>query len=214
MDVEFRKVSLRRGGREILGDVTFSTAGVDIFLLFGESGSGKTSLLRLVNRLDAPSSGEVLVGGRPVSDYPPADLRRMVGMIFQEPRLLEGTVEENVLFAARYHGIAADAASLIEEVGLRGAESRRAETLSGGEQQRVALARALAVRPSVLLMDEPTASLDEESAQGIETLLRRLVETTGLRLIFVTHSPGQLERLGGRGVRLRKGKVAGEGRLV
>lgn len=214
MDVEFRRVSLTRGGRPILREVSFSTAGTAVFLLHGPSGSGKTSLLRLVNRLDEADSGDVLVGGRSVRDYPPAVLRRQVGMIFQEPRLMEGTVEENVLFAARHHGIEVDLDGLLGRVGLGGMASRRVDGLSGGEQQRTAIARALAVRPSILLMDEPTSSLDEEAARGIERLLGEIVSSGGLRILFVTHSPGQLARLGGRGVLVSEGTVLRHGDLL
>jgi len=214
VDVEFADVGLSRGGTKILSGVTFSTVGESIFLVFGESGSGKTALLRLVNRLDEADEGEVIVGGLPVGDHPPYELRRRVGMIFQEPRLLEGTVRRNILFAARYHGIDVDLDLLAGRVGLTGMLERRVDTLSGGEQQRTAIARALAVRPEVLLMDEPTSSLDEEASQEIESLLEELVVTEKLKIVFVTHSRGQLERLGGRGIVIERGRVAGRGNIV
>jgi putative ABC transport system ATP-binding protein len=214
VDVEFAKVSLSRGGRKILDEVTFSTVGESIFLVFGESGSGKTSLLRLVNRLDEADAGDVTVGGRSVREHPPFVLRRRVGMIFQEPRLLEGTVRRNILFAARYHGIDVDLDLIAERVGLGGMTARQVDTLSGGEQQRTAIARALAVRPEVLLMDEPTSSLDEEASREIEALLEELAVTDKLKIVFVTHSRGQIERLGGRGIVIERGRVVRRGSIL
>ena len=214
MDVEFAKVSLSRGGTKILDEVTFSTVGEGIFLVFGDSGSGKTSLLRLINRLDEADEGDVIVDGRPVREHPPFELRRRVGMIFQEPRLLEGTVRRNILFAARYHGIDVDLDLLARRVGLDGMLERAVDTLSGGEQQRTAIARALAVRPEVILMDEPTSSLDEEASRKIESLLEELAVTEKLKIILVTHSREQLERLGGRGIVIERGRVVKKGNII
>lgn len=214
MDVVFRDVSLKRGGAGILDHISFATGDRDFFMVYGPSGSGKTSLLRLINRLDDCDCGEVLVGGAPVRSYQPCDLRRRVGMIFQEARLFEGTVRENVLFAARHHGIDADPEELLRSVGMAGAGGRDALTLSAGEQQRVAVARALAVGPELLLMDEPTSSLDEEAALGIEALLVELAARRGLKTIFVTHSADQLRRLGAEGVRLEGGRITARGNLL
>jgi putative ABC transport system ATP-binding protein len=214
MEIVFHNVTLRRGGLPVLDDVSFGTGERDFFMIYGASGSGKTSLLRLVNRLEDCSSGEVMVGGVPVRTYPPRELRRRVGMIFQEPRLFEGTVMENVLFAARHHGLETNPEELLESVGLEGSAGRDAASLSGGEQQRVAVARALAVNPEVLLMDEPTSSLDEAAALDIERLLVDLAARRSLKTLFVTHSRDQLLRLGGEGVLLEKGKVAARGSLL
>lgn len=214
MEIECRNVSLRRGGKDILRDVSFSTEGRDFFLIYGPSGSGKTSLLRLINRLDEYDSGDILAGGRSVRSFQPGTLRRRVGMIFQEPRLFDGTVAENVTFAARYHGMDVDLEGLLAGVGLAGAAGRDIRSLSGGEQQRTALARALAVNPEILLMDEPTSSLDEGAARAVESLLVGLAAERGLKTLFVTHSRGQMERLGGEGIMLEEGRVAGYGNLL
>ena len=214
MEIVFRDVTLRRGGRAILDGVSFDTEGRDFFMVYGASGSGKTSLLRLVNRLEDCDGGDVLVGGASVRSYRPRDLRRRVGMIFQEPRLFEGTVAENVMLAARHHGIEADSEDLLESVGLAGAGGRETASLSGGEQQRAAVARALAVEPEILLMDEPTSSLDKAAALEIEGLLVDLATSRGLKTLFVTHNRDQLRRLGGEGVLLEEGKVAALGNLL
>jgi putative ABC transport system ATP-binding protein len=214
VEVAFRNVSLRRGGASILKDISFSTEGRDFFLIYGPSGSGKTSLLRLINRLDDFDSGDIIVGGRSVRSFSPGTLRRRVGMIFQEPRLFDGTVGENVTFAARWHGMDVDLEGLLAGVGLAGAAPRDVRSLSGGEQQRAALARALAVDPDILLMDEPTSSLDEQAALAVESLLAGLDGERGLKTLFVTHSREQLQRLGGEGILLERGQVAGRGNLL
>jgi ABC-type multidrug transport system ATPase subunit len=123
-------------------------------------------------------------------------------------------VRRNIIFAARYHGIDVDLDLLAERVGLTGMLERAVDTLSGGEQQRTAIARALAVRPEVLLMDEPTSSLDEEASRKIESLLEELAVTEKLKIILVTHSRGQLERLGGRGIVIEKGRVVRRGDVI
>ena len=213
MSVIFNNVSLEREGKQILSRVSFSTGEAPIFILFGPSGSGKTSLLRLVNRLDEPDEGEVMVLGRPVCEYAPTDLRRRVGMIFQEPRLLDGTVEANIRFAADYHGMILDLEAALEQVGLPGYGPRDVRDLSGGEKQRIALARALAVNPEVLLLDEPTASLDRRAVLQVEKLLLHLSERAKLRMVFVTHDLVQVGRLGGTGVVLSGGTVVYQGDL-
>lgn len=211
MRVDLMDVSLRKGGRLVLDRVTFSTAGKGIFMLFGRSGAGKTSLLRLMNRLDQADSGRVLINGTPVEEYRPVELRKKVGMIFQEPRLLEGTVQHNMHFAADYHGIEVDVPSLLARVGLDGFESSMVSALSAGQKQRISIARALSIGPEILLMDEPTSSLDEPAAKAMEGLLFSLVEKSNLKVVFVTHDLRQLERLGGRGVVLEEGRVVFQG---
>jgi len=213
MTVEFQDVSLRRGGETILEGIRFSTNGRGLFVVFGPSGAGKTSLLRLVNRLEECHAGRILLDGRDIRELPPQRLRRRVGMIFQEPRLLPGTVEHNVRFPAAHHGIPVDVEALLGAVGLKGFAGRPVTTLSAGQKQRVAIARALAVNPRVLLLDEPTSSLDRESARRIETLLHDRVEAGRLEVLFVTHSRSQALRLGGRGIVLDRGRIVFDGEI-
>lgn len=211
MRVELQGVSLHKGGRLVLDGVSFSTGGTGIFMLFGPSGAGKTSLLRLMNRLDQAESGRILINGAPVEAYRPVELRRKVGMIFQEPRLFEGTVRYNLSFAADYHGIDVDPDTLLARVGLAGFEDRPVSGLSSGQKQRVAIARALSIGPEILLMDEPTSSLDEPSVKAIEGLILNLVGKSNLHVVFVTHDVRQLARLGGRGVVIEEGRVVFQG---
>ncbi len=214
MELRFQNVSFERDGVPILSDISFTTSGSPVFVVFGPSGAGKTTLLRLANRLCEATAGEVSVEGRPVRDYEPTALRRKVGMIFQEPRLCAGSVEDNVLLGARHHGLHVDAAHLLGQVGLPGYEKRNVRDLSGGERQRVSLARALAVSPSLLLLDEPTSSLDRRSALVIEDVLRRLIEKGLLSAVFVTHSHEQVQRLGATGIALDRGRVVHRGDLT
>jgi putative ABC transport system ATP-binding protein len=172
----------------------------------GPSGSGKSTLLRLCNRLEVPSAGRVLHRGTDVGDRDPIELRREVAMVFQRPVTFAGTVRDNLHEADR--SLADDACvELLERAGLdEGFLARDAGELSGGEAQRACLARALATRPRVLLMDEPTSSLDGEAAAVLERLARDLVDA-GTPVVWVTHSREQLERLADHVLLLAEGRV-------
>jgi putative ABC transport system ATP-binding protein len=209
--IEVRRVSLVKGGRKILDEVSLRINRGEFFIIQGESGSGKTTLLRLLNRLEEATSGEILIDGVHIKNIPPNELRKRVVMVFQEPRLFPGTVEHNITLAPRYHGIPVDVEELLEAVGLKGYGKREVSSLSGGEKQRIAIARALALRPEVILMDEPTSALDEASKKDVENLIKTLKERYGATVVLVTHDPDQGKRLGGRGVVLDKGRVVHQG---
>jgi ABC-type nitrate/sulfonate/bicarbonate transport system ATPase subunit len=169
----------------------FSPDGKDIGefrVLLGPSGCGKSTILRLIAGLDHPDTGEVLVNGAPVTG-PGRDR----GMVFQKytsfPWL---TVAENVEYGMKINGVAENerrqtAAHLIEAVGLSGFEKSYPDTLSGGMQQRVAIARTLALRPSVILMDEPFGALDAQTRSDMQELLLRIWGESGSTVLFVTH---------------------------
>ena len=211
------------GPRVILADVSFAVSAHHVFTVLGPSGSGKSTLLRVIDRLIEPTGGRVLLDGRPVSELGVQDLRRRVGMVFQAPALFDGTVMDNVLYGPRLRGEAgvgqADAAreracELLRRVGLPDRFcDKPANELSGGEAQRVCLARALANDPEVLLLDEPTASLDPTAARHVEELLARLAAETDLTFVFVTHDLRQARRIGDRGLLLVDGRVVEEGPL-
>ena len=176
--------------------------------LLGASGSGKSSLLRLLNRLADPDAGTVRFRDREVRSLDVLDLRRRACLVPQLPAPLPGTVAENVRFGPRLAGREADVGRALELAGLdRGFAEREAHRLSVGEQQRVMLARALALEPDVLLLDEPTSALDETSRTGVERTLAELARD-GLAMLVVTHDRDQAERLAPRIVRIEAGRVA------
>ena len=161
-------------------------------VIIGRSGVGKTTLLRLLNRLDDPDGGEVLFDGRDVRDYDVLELRRRVQLVSQVPVTFPGTVAENLAVADG----TADAEGLLDRVGLSPAlASRLADRLSVGEAQRMSLARALARRPQALLLDEPTSALDSISKTAIEELIRGLAKD-GLTIVMISHDPSAATELG------------------
>ena len=172
----------------------------EFLAIVGPSGAGKSTLLRLLNFLEAPTSGHLTFDGQPVPSAPPLSLVRRVTTVFQRPALLSRSVRENVAFGLRLRGLHPDGAvtQALERVGLAGLDTVTATTLSGGEMQRVALARALVLNPDVLLLDEPTANLDPYNVSLIETLVREETSRRGTTIVFVTHNVFQARRLAHR----------------
>jgi putative ABC transport system ATP-binding protein len=202
-----RDVTYRRGGRVIL-----SALSVDLregmTALVGPSGAGKSTLLRLLNRLADPDGGTVEYRGRDVRDYDVRELRREVVLVPQLPALLSGSVAENVSYGPRLCGRGCETERALTLAGLDGTFAERAALqLSVGEQQRVMLARALALEPNVLLLDEPTAALDERSRDAVERTLLDLHERVSAALIVVTHDRAQARRLGERVLVLDGGRI-------
>ncbi|PWG16667.1 ABC transporter ATP-binding protein [Salibaculum griseiflavum] len=182
--------------------------------LRGESGSGKSTLLHLVGGLDRADGGRIVIDGQEVTaldDAGRAALRReTIGIIFQQFNLIPSlTVAANIAFQARLAGRhdATRAAELAEALGLTEQLDKYPEQLSGGQQQRVAIARALAARPALVLADEPTGNLDEDTAAVVMDQMLSLVTETGAALMMVTHSPDLAGRLG-RQLHLRQGRLA------
>ena len=168
--------------------------------ILGPSGSGKSTLLRLLNRLADPEAGEVRFAGDDVRALDPLELRRRACLVPQLPAPFPGSVADNVAYGPRLCGRDADVDRSLSLAGLStDYEEREAGRLSVGEQQRVMLARALALEPEVLLLDEPTAALDEAARDAVEGALTGL----DVSMVVVTHDPGQAERLADRVVRLR-----------
>ncbi len=201
-------------GRRLVDDVSFSVARGELVAVFGPSGGGKTSLLRLLNRLDEPTSGTVFLEGRDYRNVPPRELRRRVGMLHQQPWLFPGTVAENLAFGPTSRSeTLTDAAivRLLERVGLPGYAERQVQRLSGGEAQRVALARTLANAPEVLLLDEPTSALDEDAQRGVEELICDIIVEQRLTCLIVTHDREQAVRVAQRVLVLRDGRLVASG---
>ena len=208
------KLSRVVADKTILSDISFDVATRDLLGIVGASGSGKSSLLRLLNRLDEPTSGTVFLDGADYRQLPPRELRRRVGMVTQRPFLFPGDVASNLRFgpAQREETVAdEEVVRLLDRVGLPGFAGREVSVLSGGEQQRVSLARALANRPEVLLLDEPTSALDEESKLGIEQLIESLVLDHSLTCVMVTHDRDQARRTCNRAIVLEAGRLMHSG---
>jgi putative ABC transport system ATP-binding protein len=189
----------------VLRDVSLSIRSGSTALL-GPSGAGKSTLLRLLNRLADPDTGTVRFHDTDVRELDPLELRRRVGLVPQLPAPVPGSVADNVCFGPRLRGEEVDPERPVRLAGLDPSFLERdASRLSVGEQQRVMLARALALEPEVLLLDEPTASLDSDATAAVEDALRGL---HGVSFVLVTHDGAQAERLAKRTVRLHEGRVA------
>lgn len=198
-------------GAEILRGVNATFPAGRITSVVGPSGAGKSTLLRAINRLLEPTAGEVYLDGTPTSRMNPLTLRRRMGMVFQLPALFGASVEEAVQYGPRLAGEEADVGDLLEAVGLDASfGGRDPQSLSVGQQQRVSVARALALRPEVLLMDEPTSTLDEAARRRLEGLIRDLNGRTGLTILLVSHDLAQVERVADRVVLVVSGCSAGE----
>ncbi len=202
------------GPLQVLRGVSFAVDRAECVALTGESGSGKSTLLHLVGGLDRPDAGAVLFEGRDITKLGEAELaayrRSSVGLVFQQFNLIPSLdVAANLAFQARLAGRhdAAWCAQLAERLGLSALLTRYPEQLSGGQQQRVAIGRALALKPPLILADEPTGNLDEATGDQVLDLMLALQAETGAALLMVTHSTRLAARLGRR-LHLSAGRLA------
>ena len=206
-------------GKTILSGINVTILKGEIFTIVGPSGAGKSMFLRALNRLTEPEAGDILLDGVSLFSLNPRELRRKVGMVFQVPVLFPGTVRENIRTGpvmwdeedrsrAGIETTPDDVTTILESVALSpDFADRDAGNLSVGEQQRVCIARALANDPQVLLMDEPTASLDPTSTRKIESLITTLNLDRGLTFVVVTHNMDQARRIGHTTMLLEAGEV-------
>lgn len=216
--VRIRDMHLRRGTRVVLDQVTLDVQRGEVLALMGASGSGKTTLLRTIAGLEPFDRGSVVVDDVELGKGTPGDsvlraLRTKVGMVFQFHCLFEHlTAIENICLAPVHvrreplASVRTRAQELLEQLGVAHRATALPRELSGGEAQRVAIARALATDPPVLLMDEPTASLDPERRDELAGILRALV-ARGRTLLVVTHDEDFAERASTRIVRMADGRV-------
>lgn len=214
--VAFRNVSLRRGGTQVLRQLSFTLVRGEILVLVGRSGAGKTSVLQLVNRLLEPDGGRIRVEGRDARDWDPIQLRRRVGYVLQGVGLLPHlTVRENVELVPDLLGWDEErrrrrADELLATVGLHPETyaGRYPRELSGGQKQRVGVARALAADPPLLLCDEPFGALDPITRRGLQEEFVDLARDLGTTLLFVTHDLREAVTVGDRIGLLEDGSLA------
>lgn len=194
----------------LLSSVNATVEQGKIIMLTGPSGSGKSTLLRLFNRLENADQGEIIYKDKPVQYWDPVQLRREIQYVFQSPILFSGTVSDNLAYPLSLQGKELQEAQmeqLLDRVGLSPAYlNQRVSSLSGGEKQRVHLARSLSLQPVMLLLDEATASLDNESAIEIEQEIRRFCLNGGT-VVWISHQQEQVKRIGDEVWKLEKGQL-------
>lgn len=213
--LETEGLSFAVGGGRIVDDVDLTVSTGETLTIVGPSGAGKSTVLRLLCRLEEPTGGTVYIDGTDYRRLDPTELRTRVGMVPQAPALRDGTVRENVTIGPRLRGEAIEperVEELLASVDLDGYADRAVANLSGGEAQRVAVARTLAIDPEVLLLDEPTASLDPAAQTEIEGLLADLLADAEMTVVLVTHDQAQADRIADRVVRFVDGEVRDRGR--
>ncbi|MEZ5184473.1 MAG: ATP-binding cassette domain-containing protein [Candidatus Nanopelagicales bacterium] len=207
----FEGVVLVRDGRRILDGVSDHVHRGETTAVVGPSGSGKSTFLRLLNRFEDPTEGVILLDGQPLSSYEVHALRRRVGLVAQRPTMLAETIVQEVR-VGRPDLEDAAVVRLLERVALPDVRlGDPTSTLSGGEQQRVALARTLALDPEVLLLDEPTSSLDDISAQAVDRIIRSLVDD-GLTAVLVSHDLSRVVHVADSVLVLHQGRLVERGR--
>ena len=216
--ISFSSVSKRYpGGLEALRGVSFSIEAGELVFVTGPSGAGKSTLLKLIPAIERPTAGSVVVNGQNVGALKRGAipyLRRNLGLVFQDHKLLyDRSVFDNVMLPLSFGALAPrDAArrarAALDKVGLLERERANPIQLSGGEQQRLAIARAVVNRPAVLVADEPTANLDEDSAWRIVDILLSFHQV-GVTLIVATHDQALVARHGRRVLQLSAGRLAG-----
>src|SRR5512146_3200321 len=215
--IEFVHVSYRlESSRELLFDIDLAIAPGEVFMLLGRSGSGKTTSLKLINRLLIPTEGEVRVEGIPTTRWDPIALRRKIGYAIQEVGLFPHyTVEQNIALVPKLEHWPKDkiADRIREVMSLVDLPAdfleRYPDELSGGQRQRVGLARALAADPPILLMDEPFGALDPLSRAELREEFRQLQQRLGKTAVFVTHDIAEALLLGSRIALLEAGVLRG-----
>ncbi|MGH9948025.1 MAG: ATP-binding cassette domain-containing protein [Pyrinomonadaceae bacterium] len=217
--MELRSVSFEIAGTRILDDLNLSVERGEVLVLLGESGCGKTTTLKLINRLSEPTSGEVLVEGKSTNDWHAIELRRHIGYVLQEGGLFPHfTVEENVGLVLNLQDrepveVRRRVEEMLDLVGLDAVKfaSRYPHELSGGQRQRVGVARALAADPSIVLLDEPFGALDVLTRTSLQKEFARMVRDLGKTAVFVTHDLHEATLLASRIALMEQGRIVFNG---
>lgn len=206
-----------------LDDVSFGIEKNSILGVAGHTGSGKSTLLQMLNGLLRPDDGEILIGEDCITekDFPLVNIRKKVGLVFQYPeyQLFEETVRKDVIYGPKNLGIEDEkeleeiARDAISKVGLdyEKIKDRSPFELSGGQKRRVAIAGVIAMKPEVLILDEPTAGLDPESRHELINMIQNIQKNENMILIFVSHNMNDIAKLADKMIVLDRGKIAMEG---
>ena len=212
-----------QGPVEALKGIDLTIQPGEVFGIIGKSGAGKSSLVRVINLLNRPTTGQVIVGGQDLTQLNDAQLRearREIGMVFQHFNLLSSrTVFDNAALPLELAGmdkaaIHARVNPLLELVGLSALADRYPAQISGGQKQRVGIARALASRPKVLLSDEATSALDPETTRSILALLRQVNKELGLTVVLITHQMQVIKQVADRVAVIEAGRIVEQGRVL
>ena len=215
--IEFHRVHYALSGRQLLNDVTFTVGRGETLVLLGRSGAGKTTALKMINRLLVPVSGEVRIEGKATLEWDPIALRRKIGYVIQDIGLFPHyTVSQNISLVPRLEGWPKDRVrqrvkEMLETVGLQAGkfENRYPHQLSGGQRQRVGVARALAADPAILLMDEPFGALDPMTRGEMQNEFKAVERHLRKTVVIVTHDVGEALVLGTRIGLMEAGRLAG-----
>lgn len=212
---QVQNLSLERNGRPVLCDVNMVVAAGEIVCLLGPSGSGKSSLLRCLNRLTEPPPDTIFLDGQDITMMDVLALRRRLGMVFQKPALFPGTVADNIAYGPQLDGRTLTTDDIADLLALADMPSdfaqRPISELSGGEAQRVSIARTLANHPDSLLLDEPTSALDPAMRRHVRETIGKLRQELGLTVIWVTHYMEEVLEVADRVYLLLDGRIADEG---
>lgn len=213
--IEYKNVVLRYTDTDILKDVNLRIENGEFMVLVGTSGSGKTTMLKMINRLLEPTDGNIYMDGKRIKDYDERGLRLSTGYVLQAIVLFPNlTVAENIALIPEMKGwtkrqIATKTEELLDKIGLPAAEyaNRKPSELSGGEQQRIGIVRAIIAEPKILLMDEPFSALDAISRKQLQALTKDLHKEFCMTTIFVTHDTDEALKLGDRIAVLQEGEI-------
>lgn len=212
MELEVKGLTVEKGGRRILEVEELSVRSGEVLGVVGPNGAGKTTLLLALAGLESSFTGQILVDGVPLVPRHLLRHRRRIGVVFQDPQVLDTTVLANAMLPLRYRGVppaeARQRAGLwLDRLGIAHLAGRRARSLSGGERQRLALARALAVDPCLLLLDEPFSSVDASTKAALVEDLSELFRSYGRTVVLVSHEFSEVFLLAHRVAVLKEGRV-------